>query len=149
MSDGIYIALSGAVGETNKLDIVSNNLANSATVGYQRLRPVFHEVLSQAGAAISGTTMLDTTRGAFRVTGRALDVSLPDSTYIAVGTSRGERYTRAGSIEVAPNGALTLSGCAVLGENGDDHPGRGGEPRWRDARTDEAGHFSGAEPTRT
>jgi flagellar basal body rod protein FlgG len=118
MSDGIYIALSGAVGETNKLDVISNNLANSATVGYQRLRPVFHEVLSQAGAAISGATTLDTTRGASRVTGRALDVSLPDGTYLAVGTPRGERYTRAGSMLVAPNGALTLSGSSVLAENG-------------------------------
>jgi flagellar basal-body rod protein FlgF len=118
MSDGIYIALSGAVGETNKLDIVSNNLGNSATVGYQRVRPVFHEVLSQAGAAISGTTTLDTTRGASRVTGRALDVSLPDGTYLALGTPRGERYTRAGSMTVAPSGALTLSGSAVLAENG-------------------------------
>ena len=122
MSDGIYLALSGAVGETEKLDVVATNLSNAATVGYQRIRPVFHQALAAAQSAAGGvtaTTELDTSRGATRVTGRALDVTLPSSTYLALSTPRGERYSRAGALSVSTEGTLqTRTGEAVVSENG-------------------------------
>jgi flagellar basal body rod protein FlgG len=120
VSDGIYIALNGALAESDKLDVVATNLANAATAGYQRSRPVFHAALAGAEAAYAGVTPemeLDTTRGAARVTGRALDATLPDATYLAVGTARGERYTRAGSLTVATDGTLqTRGGQPVLSD---------------------------------
>ncbi len=114
MSDGIYIALNGAVNESEKLDVVATNLANAATAGYQRLRPVFHEALAQAQSAggsttshmTTGATELDTTRGSLRVTGDPLDVSLGARSYLALNTSRGERYTRAGSLTLDTSGTL-------------------------------------------
>ena len=122
MSDGIYIALSGALAQTDKLDVVASNLANAPTVGYQRMRSVFHAALGAAGAAPPGprsSTELDTTRGAARVTGRALDVSLPAGSYLAVNTPRGERYTRAGSITVGADGTLaTRDGASLVSEAG-------------------------------
>jgi flagellar basal body rod protein FlgG len=125
MSDGIYVALSGAVAQTSVLDVTATNLANASTDGYQRLRHVFREALAdaQSGGTLrsvtTATTRLDTTRGALRVTGRPLDVSLPQNSYLAVSTTRGERYTRAASLRVDLEGALRTShGDIVASENG-------------------------------
>ncbi len=125
MSDGIYVALSGAVSQTSVLDVTSTNLANASTDGYQRLRHVFREALAQAQgggtlrAVTTATTRLDTTRGALRVTGRPLDVALPQNSYLTVSTASGERYTRAGSLRVDLQGALrTAHGEIVASEDG-------------------------------
>lgn len=125
MSDGIYVALSGAVAQTSALDVTATNLANASTDGYQRMRQVFREALSQAQAGgtqrsvTTATTVLDTTRGSLRVTGRALDVSMPQNSYLAVSTGAGERYTRAASLRVDLQGALrTAHGELVASENG-------------------------------
>lgn len=125
MSDGIYVALSGAVAQTSVLDVTATNLANASTDGYQRMRHVFREALAQAQggsnlrSVTTATTRLDTTRGALRVTGRPLDVSLPQSGYLAVSTPAGERYTRACSLRVDLQGALRTShGELVASEDG-------------------------------
>jgi len=127
MSDGIYVALSGALGQSLSLESTANNLANTSTDGYRRVHPVFQQALSTAGGAASrrtsGVTVarlaVDQTAGALRPTGRSLDAALPDDTWLAVSTPRGERYTRAASIQIAPDGAVrTAQGHAVMGENG-------------------------------
>jgi flagellar basal body rod protein FlgG len=125
MSDGIYVALSGAVAQTSVLDVTATNLANASTDGYQRMRHVFREALAQAQggstfrSVTTATTRLDTTRGALRVTGRPLDVSLPQNGYLAVSTTSGERYTRAASLRVDLQGALrTAHGELVASEDG-------------------------------
>lgn len=122
MSHGIYVALSGAVAQETNLETTATNLANAATPGYQKLRPVFRDVLAGANAkpgkalhytAVDGTT-LDGSRGAVKSTGRELDVALPEGAYLAVSTSRGERYTRAGALSVSADGTLTTAGGAAL-----------------------------------
>ncbi len=127
MNDGIYAALSGAIAQSSVLETAANNLANASTDGYQRVRPVFREVLAQAGGAgARGTsyvtvasTAVDGSAGAMRPTGRALDAALPDGVYLAVSTPRGERYTRAVSLTVDPDGGVrTARGAAVADESG-------------------------------
>ena len=128
MSGGIYVALSGAVAQTTQLDTTAANIANANTDGYQRVRPVFREMLAQAsggsngtggGGALTVTSSLDTTRGTLRNTGNALDVALPDSSYLTVSTPRGDRFTRAGSLSTAPDGTLvTRSQAPIVGEDG-------------------------------
>jgi len=126
VSDGIYVALSGAIAQTSNLESTAANLANANTDGYQRVRPVFREELARAGSAGSGShyasldgTRLDTTRGALRPTGNPLDFAMPEGTYLAVSTPRGERYTRAASLQAGVDGVLrTAHGDAVLGEDG-------------------------------
>src|ERR1700730_10808164 len=126
MSDGIYVALSGAIAQSTQLDTTAQNLANSSTDGYQRGGPRFREALARARsgdpsvhyAAFAGTR-LDTTRGPLRATGRALDFAMPEGTYLAVSSPRGERFTRAASLSVGTDGVLrTTHGDAVLGESG-------------------------------
>lgn len=125
MSRGVYVALSGAVAQEHALETTATNLANAATPGYQRLRPVFREVLAGASkkenlryAEVSATA-LDGSRGAIRSTGRSLDVALPEGEYLAVSTPRGERYTRAGSLSMGADGMLkTVSGTPLIREDG-------------------------------
>jgi flagellar hook-basal body protein len=134
MAKGVYAALSGAVGASVALDVTAQNLANATTAGYQRLRPIFREVLAeqqrQPGqppappspaanhySAAQGT-VIDLTPGVTRSTGRALDVALPESTFLAVRTGAGERYTRAGSINRTPTGALRLADAELVDEGG-------------------------------
>ncbi|MGD0677184.1 MAG: flagellar hook basal-body protein [Polyangiaceae bacterium] len=126
MSDGIYVALSGALAQATNLETTAENLANASTDGYQRSRPLFREELTRAGlrepglayTSVAGTP-LDTARGPLRATGRALDFAMPQGTYLAVSTPRGERYTRAGSLAVGIDGTLrTAHGDTVINESG-------------------------------
>ncbi|MDB4943520.1 MAG: Flagellar basal-body rod protein FlgF [Labilithrix sp.] len=127
MSRGIYVALSGAVAQEAALESTAANLANATTTGYQRVRPVFREVLAgatnKAGSALHQTVIdesaMDATRGALRMTGRSLDMALPEGIYLGVTTPRGERYTRGGALKVASDGSLqTSTGQNVAGEDG-------------------------------
>lgn len=123
MSEGIYVALSGAIAQSQNLDTTANNIANASTDGYQRERQVFHEMLSQASTEghhyTSSATALDSTPGEVKVTDRPLDVALPKGAYLAVQTANGERYTRAGSLAISLEGFLTTRhGDKVLGEDG-------------------------------
>ncbi len=127
MAKGVYAALSGAVAAETALDTTAQNLANASSDGYQRLRPVFREALSRAEPSqapgsnrytVVSSTAIDMTPGAIRSTGRGLDVALPEGAFLAVSTDRGERYTRAGSIQVAPGGRLELAGAALADDAG-------------------------------
>ncbi len=51
MSHGIYTATAGAVARQSHMDVVANNLANSNTNGYRRMRVSFEEVLTRATSA--------------------------------------------------------------------------------------------------
>lgn len=123
MGDGIYCALSGALAQQTALDTTATNLANASTTGYHAETPIFREVLQKAGPmgtlrfAEVQATATSSAPGALRSTGRELDVALPDKAFLAVQTDAGERYTRAGSLEVRPDGTLaTKDGRAVLSD---------------------------------
>lgn len=129
MSKGIYAALSGAIASSTALDLTAENLANASTTGYRKLRPVFREVLERESASQSSpgqsrftkiaSTTIDMAPGALRSTGRALDVALPEGVFLAVSARGGERYSRAGSIALGPDGALSLGGASLIGEDGE------------------------------
>lgn len=129
MGDGIYVALSGAVSQSTVLETTATNLANASTDGYQRLRPVFREVLAKTSGGpapkvphhfgVVQQTASDTTLGNVRKTDRDLDFAAPQGIYLAVQTAKGERYTRAGSLVVGTDGVLkSAHGDAVVGEDG-------------------------------
>jgi flagellar basal body rod protein FlgG len=125
VSRGVYIALSGAVAQEIALESTASNIANASSPGYQRLRPVFREVLAQASDADPSLryasverTALDASRGPLRTTGRGLDVALPAGAYLAVSTTRGERYTRAGSLVVDADGTLRAGSAPLVSDGG-------------------------------
>jgi flagellar basal-body rod protein FlgF len=122
MSNGIYVALSGAMAQSNALDVASNNVANANTTGYHGERIQFSQALAKAkdAAYVNGTTgKTDDTQGVIQPTGNALDVAIQGDGYFAINTPRGVRYTRDGSFRMDSKSQLvTGGGDAVLGTNG-------------------------------
>jgi flagellar basal-body rod protein FlgF len=123
MSDGIYAALSGAVAAGHALEVTANNLANVNTTGFKKERVSFQEVLAgtdttqrQVNIEPGGTDMRT---GVFKRTDAPLDVAISGPGFFAVQTPEGERYTRAGSFALSPDGTLvTQGGHPVLGASG-------------------------------
>lgn len=126
MSHGIWSATSGADAQLALLDAAANNAANASTNGYRGDQVSFKQALAGARAtstsprfvARSGTGV-DGSQGSITPTGRPLDVAIRGEGYFVVKTANGERYTRAGQLEIGQDGLLrTKSGDAVLGADG-------------------------------
>jgi len=126
VSDGIYAALSGAIGQERSLDVVANNVANANTTGFRGDRVAFSEALSQAGLdgpapdalrfAEVSAIVTDTTQGSLEQTGGTLDLALSGDGYFVVRGEQGDRYTRAGNFVADAEGVLrTHDGLAVMG----------------------------------
>ncbi len=64
MMRSLWIAKTGMDAMQNNVDVISNNLANVATNGFKRERPIFEDLLyqnlRQPGGATSQTTSLPT-----------------------------------------------------------------------------------------
>lgn len=118
MSDGIYIALSGAVGQEIALEATAQNLASASQPGFQRVRAVFSEVLAGQSRYTQVGTAIDTTPGAAASTGRELDAVLPEGHYLAVTTPRGERYMRAVHLDIGAGGVVSAHGQPVASGTG-------------------------------
>ena len=119
----IFTAVSGAERTLRAQQVHANNLANLETAGFRaNLEHQTSTALAGYGyddrhLATSEADTIATRAGALRETGRALDVAL-DSGYLAVQWENGEAYTRAGTIDIDAEGALSVHGRALLGEGG-------------------------------
>jgi len=56
MIRSLWIAKTGLDAQQTNLDVISNNLANAATTGYKRVKPVFEDLLYQTLRAAGGPT---------------------------------------------------------------------------------------------
>ncbi len=149
MIRGWYIGASGMNAQQNRLDVISNNLANVDTTGFKKEIPVskeFSELLlrrcqadgvyetpfgSADAAPVIGTIGLgvetnelytDFSQGSFKATDTKTDFALGSEGFFAVETPQGERYTRNGNFHIGKEGLLlTKEGYPVLGENGAIH----------------------------
>jgi flagellar basal-body rod protein FlgF len=120
----IFTALSGAERTLKAQQVHANNLANSDTAGF---RANFELASTQAlggygyddvHLAKVQSDAISTRAGSVRETGRALDVAVNGSGYLAVQYGDGEAYTRAGAIDIDAEGALSVHGHPLLGEGG-------------------------------
>lgn len=145
MLRGLYTAWTGMANEQKRLDVISNNMANSNTVGYKTenvASQAFDEVLgikirdgSQAyhnqkigtlslGVKI-GETYTDYQQGSIRETSNTYDMALSGSGFftISVTDKAGTvhtRYTRDGRFTLTRDGLLVdADGNPVQGEGGD------------------------------
>ena len=126
MNKGIYIALSGAVLKHSQMDVISQNLANAASVGYKKDKIAFKEYLMPSsnvnyqpdGRAMSSFSSLKTdfSPGELVRTGNSLDIAIDGNGFMALD---GKRYTRRGDLKRGNDGYLTtFNGIKVLGKNG-------------------------------
>lgn len=144
MLRGLYTAWTGMRNEQKRLDVISNNMANSNTVGYKDEKvasQAFDQVLgikirdgSQAyhnerigtlslGVKI-GETYTDYSQGSIRQTGGTYDLALSGSGFFTVSVTDKAgvvhtRYTRDGRFMLTREGLLVdADGNPVQGENG-------------------------------
>ena len=141
MLKGLYTVHTGLRNEQNRMDILTNNLANASTVGFKKegsTSQSFGDVLAykikdnsvgleniqrigvnNPGVKI-GENYTDFTQGSFRVTGNTFDLALGGDGFFAVEyiNSAGEtdtKYTRSGSFTLDVDGYLvTKDGQKVL-----------------------------------
>ena len=111
MGNGIYIATSGAIAQSKRLDVVANNVSNTATSGFKAQRTTFREQLIEEQNVQSILVRMDTadtdySAGSLRQTGGELDLALVGDGFFAIETPRGPRYTRAGEFRIDATGAL-------------------------------------------
>ncbi len=149
MIRGWYIGSSGMNAQQNRLDAISNNLANVDTAGYKRdisMSKSFSELLlrrteadgvyktsvgSADAAPIIGKLGLGVEtnenytsfeQGSFRATDSSSDFALSGEGFFSVETPAGERYTRNGNFILGKEGVLvTKDGYPLMGENGEIH----------------------------
>jgi flagellar basal-body rod protein FlgF len=132
MDNALLIGLSRQTALQRELDVVSNNIANINTTGFKADGAVFAEYLGDSSnpAALNTASRRmsfvqdrmswhDMGQGIVQQTGGPLDVAIDGDGMLVVQTSRGERYTRNGALQLNNLGQLvTTSGDTVVGENG-------------------------------
>jgi flagellar basal-body rod protein FlgF len=132
VDSGYYAACAGLRAQTEALDLVANNLANTNTSGYRGQEPTFRSLLVSMRAAsthpfnqainnfnVLGGSRLDLNPGNLQATGNPLDLAVEGIGFFAVQTPGGTMYTRDGSFQVSVRGQLvTAQGDLVLGEQG-------------------------------
>lgn len=121
----LYVAMSGAKQALEQQAVVANNMANVSTTGFRAQINAFQAVpvLSEEQAAtrayvVATTPGADFRPGPLTETGRALDVAVRGEGWLVVQTDGGEAYTRAGNLQVGPDGQITTMGRPVLGDGG-------------------------------
>jgi flagellar basal-body rod protein FlgF len=122
----LYVAMTGASASLQAQASVAQNLANADTVGFQATldgtvaAPIAGAGLASRVAAAHRTLGVSGAPGALQNTGNELDVALHADRWLAVQASDGSTaYTRAGNLQLNPNGLLTTStGLPVLGADG-------------------------------
>lgn len=113
-------AASGLRSRIESLDLLANNLANTATTGFKRDLEFYGTYASSdsadpwnGGPSLTLPTVekqwTDFSQGTLQVTGNPLDVALDGNGFLAVTGPNGTLYTRAGNLKVLPSGSLATS----------------------------------------
>lgn len=145
MVRGLYTAYTGMINEQKRLDIISNNLANSATVGYKEQNVVsrsFRDMMAikirdgsnaytderigtfNLGVKI-GETYMDWTEGSLRETGNTYDLALEGKGFFTMRVTDANgndsiKYTRCGTFKCTSDGYIVdVNGNHLQSENGD------------------------------
>lgn len=146
MVRGLYTAWTGMVNEQKRLDVISNNMANSNTTGYKKQNVTSQSFDDEFAVRINdnnrdttskypigymnlgvkiGETYHDFSQGSLRETGNTYDLALSGDGFFTIQTTnkQGEttiKYTRDGSFTVNTEGYLvTKDGDYVLDTNGE------------------------------
>jgi flagellar basal-body rod protein FlgF/flagellar basal-body rod protein FlgG len=132
MPYGMYLSAAGAQVQSQRLQVLSNNLANVSTPGFKRDFAVFqarHAEEIERGTAAAGSrsindlgggvnfseTITDYSTGTFQQTGNPTDLAIQGDGFFLVSREGESFLTRAGNFQVAADGRLTTDrGLEVL-----------------------------------
>lgn len=143
MVRGLYTAYTGMLAQQQKMDTISNNLANANTAGFKKDGVVFESFrdlymvkindpeligsqrIGRASLGVkTGEVYTNFEQGALLQTDNPLNMALQGTGMFAVGVmdregNLMERYTRDGSFTLNPNGQIvSTDGYFLLGNNG-------------------------------
>lgn len=144
MVKGLYTAYTGMINEQNRLDVLSNNLANADTNGYKKEGTTAQTFADELAIKIKdtsvygmpkglgtmsmgvhiGETYTDYSQGNFKVTDNKTDFALDGEGFFAIeytdkAGNTSVKYTRDGAFVVNTQGYLvTKDGDYVLDQNG-------------------------------
>jgi flagellar basal-body rod protein FlgF len=133
MENAQLISLSRQIALQRQMDVVANNIANLNTTGFKGESILFEEFImpvardqsfAPADQELSFTqdwaTIHDLSGGAIEQTGNPLDIALEGEGFLTVETPAGERWTRAGALQVNAEGVLVnFDGHPVMGDGGE------------------------------
>src|SRR5215470_9340604 len=127
MLEGLNTAAAGMAAQQQKLDAISNDLANANTTGYKHQRVGFRDLIytqaqrssAQGVRTGAGSAAVDIGRGfeqgVLNQTGQPLDVALEGEGFLQVKLSDGRTgLTRDGDLRRDAQGRLTMSTGALL-----------------------------------
>lgn len=135
MDSASFVNISRQSGLLKEMNVIANNIANAGTIGFRREAAIFSEYVVQAGtdnAAAHGNHLQNSTSigrlgghysdfstGSLSRTGGVLDLAIDGDGFFLIGTSDGERLSRAGNFLTDRDGALiTPDGHFVLDDAG-------------------------------
>jgi flagellar basal-body rod protein FlgF len=127
MDAAMYKALSGAIAQTHRLEVASQDLANVNTSGYKGQRLAFSEVLAKrlpaddrpGGLVAVGGQRTNLGPGVLQGTGNPFHLAIEGDGFFVIKTARGERYTRNGGFTMKADGTvITAEGDALLADGG-------------------------------
>jgi flagellar basal-body rod protein FlgG len=126
MLEGMYSAAAGMVAQQQRLDALSNDIANVNTVGYKRQRVAFRDLVYNASGpggrrgTVEGAGSALTTIGrgnapaSLKSTGEPLDVAINGGGYFQVLQPNGQAaLTRSGHLTTDAGGRLLADGLPV------------------------------------
>ena len=136
MSYGMYVSALGAEAQNLRLQVISNNLANTSTLGFKREIPVVQARASEAielgldsadresGNNVGGGIRVEESKtdfslGVLKPTGVPTDVALQSpETFFVVQKDGRQHLTRAGNFQILNGRLVTADGLPVLSRAG-------------------------------
>ena len=136
MPYGIYLSAAGADAQAQRMEVISNNIANADTAGFKAEMAVLRarhaedielgnaqagdgSVPNVGGGVFMEETVTNFAPGALKTTGVPTDMAIDGDAFFVVKRDREEFLTRAGDFTFNNRGELlTAQGHAVLSENG-------------------------------
>ena len=145
MTRGLYTAYTGMINEQKRLDIISNNLANSATIGYKeenvtsrsfkdymmmKIRDGSNAFIDEPVGKVNpgvkiGETYMDWGQGSLRETGNTYDLAIQGNGFFTMRVTDANgnssiKYTRCGTFKCTKDGFIVdAEGNHLQGSGGD------------------------------
>ncbi|MBF0229991.1 MAG: flagellar hook-basal body complex protein [Desulfamplus sp.] len=137
LSSSLYTGTSGLINMGNTMQVISNNISNSNTVGFKKGTAAFADTLSQSIATQAGVGQVGRgvgigevakvfDQGSLQSTGNTTDLAIGgDGFFIVKNEGGGSLYTRAGNFKFDDTGKfVNPQGFVVQGWNLDSETGQ-------------------------